>query len=267
MPIRHGRMLVSPFTFYRGPPSSWRPICGTRRQLGSPPSCAATPPAELRNVRPHQHRQAPLTVMDAHRQGPRSEAGSKRTWHRPRTGDGSFQRLLGGSVRNRARTGRAEARDVRAGRRCAPRCLLHASGRSSTPRPRAPGSSAETRWSSGCSRSDSPVITLVAPPGYGKTTVLAQWAERLGPEWRGCRATRPTTTPSRSGPPSPQRSTRSRTWARRRRSCSRPAAAASGRPRLRGCDRADRRADDHRARSPRTRREQRAAMRRWPSSR
>ena len=26
--------------------------------------------------------------------------------------------------------------------------------------------------------SDSPVITLVAPPGYGKTTVLAQWAAR-----------------------------------------------------------------------------------------
>src|SRR2546429_9301074 len=25
-----------------------------------------------------------------------------------------------------------------------------------------------------------PVITAVAPPGYGKTTVLAQWAERIG---------------------------------------------------------------------------------------
>src|SRR6187401_198860 len=29
--------------------------------------------------------------------------------------------------------------------------------------------------------SEASVIALVAPPGYGKTTVLAQWAERLGP--------------------------------------------------------------------------------------
>ncbi|MFL6168192.1 MAG: hypothetical protein ACJ711_00845, partial [Ornithinibacter sp.] len=36
--------------------------------------------------------------------------------------------------------------------------------------------------------SDSPVIMLVAPPGYGKTTVLAQWAERLAPRvaWVSC---------------------------------------------------------------------------------
>jgi LuxR family transcriptional regulator, maltose regulon positive regulatory protein len=36
--------------------------------------------------------------------------------------------------------------------------------------------------------SDSPVIMLVAPPGYGKTTVLAQWAERLGSKvaWVSC---------------------------------------------------------------------------------
>lgn len=39
--------------------------------------------------------------------------------------------------------------------------------------------------------SDSPVITLVAPPGYGKTTVLAQWAEQLGPRvaWVSCEKT------------------------------------------------------------------------------
>jgi LuxR family transcriptional regulator, maltose regulon positive regulatory protein len=33
-----------------------------------------------------------------------------------------------------------------------------------------------------------PVITITAPPGYGKTTLLAQWAERLGPQvtWLSC---------------------------------------------------------------------------------
>ena len=33
-----------------------------------------------------------------------------------------------------------------------------------------------------------PFITVVAPPGYGKTTLLAQWAERLGPRvaWVSC---------------------------------------------------------------------------------
>jgi LuxR family maltose regulon positive regulatory protein len=33
-----------------------------------------------------------------------------------------------------------------------------------------------------------PVITVIAPPGYGKTTVLAQWAERIGPRvaWVSC---------------------------------------------------------------------------------
>ena len=33
-----------------------------------------------------------------------------------------------------------------------------------------------------------PVITVTAPPGYGKTTLMAQWAERLGPRvaWLSC---------------------------------------------------------------------------------
>ena len=33
-----------------------------------------------------------------------------------------------------------------------------------------------------------PFITVVAPPGYGKTTLLAQWAERIGPRvaWVSC---------------------------------------------------------------------------------
>ncbi len=37
-------------------------------------------------------------------------------------------------------------------------------------------------------RSDEPIVTVVAPPGYGKTTVLAQWAALLGPRvaWVSC---------------------------------------------------------------------------------
>jgi LuxR family transcriptional regulator, maltose regulon positive regulatory protein len=33
-----------------------------------------------------------------------------------------------------------------------------------------------------------PIITVIAPPGYGKTTFLAQWAERIGPgvAWISC---------------------------------------------------------------------------------
>src|SRR5450432_85960 len=33
-----------------------------------------------------------------------------------------------------------------------------------------------------------PIITVVAPPGYGKTTLLAQWAERAWPRvaWVSC---------------------------------------------------------------------------------
>src|SRR5262249_61621159 len=33
-----------------------------------------------------------------------------------------------------------------------------------------------------------PVISVTAPPGYGKTTLLAQWAERIGPRtaWLSC---------------------------------------------------------------------------------
>jgi LuxR family maltose regulon positive regulatory protein len=33
-----------------------------------------------------------------------------------------------------------------------------------------------------------PVITVTAPPGYGKTTLMAQWAERIGSRvaWLSC---------------------------------------------------------------------------------
>ena len=35
--------------------------------------------------------------------------------------------------------------------------------------------------------SNEPVITVVAPPGYGKTTFLAQWAQQLGSvAWISC---------------------------------------------------------------------------------
>ena len=37
-------------------------------------------------------------------------------------------------------------------------------------------------------RNGEPVISVVAPPGYGKTTLLAQWAEQMGPRvaWVSC---------------------------------------------------------------------------------
>jgi LuxR family maltose regulon positive regulatory protein len=37
-------------------------------------------------------------------------------------------------------------------------------------------------------RSEEPIVTVVAPPGYGKTTLLAQWAARLGSRvaWVSC---------------------------------------------------------------------------------
>ena len=38
-----------------------------------------------------------------------------------------------------------------------------------------------------------PSICVVAPPGYGKTTLLAQWAERKGRWVGGCRSTTATT--------------------------------------------------------------------------
>jgi LuxR family transcriptional regulator, maltose regulon positive regulatory protein len=40
-----------------------------------------------------------------------------------------------------------------------------------------------------------PVVYVVAPAGYGKTTLLAQWAQRTAHRWVGCRWTSPTTTP------------------------------------------------------------------------
>ena len=54
-----------------------------------------------------------------------------------------------------------------------------------------PGVVARTALLNRLYASDEPVITVVAPPGYGKTTLLAQWAERLGPSvaWVSCEKT------------------------------------------------------------------------------
>ena len=44
------------------------------------------------------------------------------------------------------------------------------------------------------------VISVVAPAGYGKTTLLAQWAERSNRGWDGSASTTVTTTPSSCSP-------------------------------------------------------------------
>jgi len=43
VPLRYGRMLQSPFTFYRGSAGSWRPIWLKRRRPASMSRCAVTP--------------------------------------------------------------------------------------------------------------------------------------------------------------------------------------------------------------------------------
>jgi LuxR family transcriptional regulator, maltose regulon positive regulatory protein len=51
-----------------------------------------------------------------------------------------------------------------------------------------PGIVARTALVDRLAAAQAPVITVVAPPGYGKTTLLAQWAERLWPRvaWVSC---------------------------------------------------------------------------------
>jgi len=51
-----------------------------------------------------------------------------------------------------------------------------------------PGIVARTALVDRLAASQAPVITVVAPPGYGKTTLMAQWAERIGPRvaWVSC---------------------------------------------------------------------------------
>ena len=51
-----------------------------------------------------------------------------------------------------------------------------------------PGIVARTALVDRLATAQAPVITIVAPPGYGKTTLLAQWAERVWPRvaWVSC---------------------------------------------------------------------------------
>jgi LuxR family transcriptional regulator, maltose regulon positive regulatory protein len=51
-----------------------------------------------------------------------------------------------------------------------------------------PGIVARTALVDRLATAHAPVITVVAPPGYGKTTLMAQWAERIGPRvaWVSC---------------------------------------------------------------------------------
>jgi LuxR family transcriptional regulator, maltose regulon positive regulatory protein len=51
-----------------------------------------------------------------------------------------------------------------------------------------PGIVARTALLERLAATTAPVITIIAPPGYGKTTLMAQWAGRLGPQvtWLSC---------------------------------------------------------------------------------
>ena len=51
-----------------------------------------------------------------------------------------------------------------------------------------PGIVARTALVDRLAAAQAPVITVVAPPGYGKTTLMAQWAEQIGPRvaWVSC---------------------------------------------------------------------------------
>jgi LuxR family transcriptional regulator, maltose regulon positive regulatory protein len=55
------------------------------------------------------------------------------------------------------------------------------------PAPR-PGIVVRTALLQRLATAQAPVITVTAPPGYGKTTLMAQWADRLGPRvaWLSC---------------------------------------------------------------------------------
>lgn len=51
-----------------------------------------------------------------------------------------------------------------------------------------PGIVARTALVQRLADAQAPIITVTAPPGYGKTTLMAQWAQRLGSRaaWLSC---------------------------------------------------------------------------------
>ncbi|HXZ76885.1 MAG TPA: LuxR C-terminal-related transcriptional regulator [Streptosporangiaceae bacterium] len=72
--------------------------------------------------------------------------------------------------------------------RAAPRLGFELSESKFHPPEARPGIVARTALVDRLAAAQAPVITVVAPPGYGKSTLMAQWAERLGPRvaWVSC---------------------------------------------------------------------------------
>jgi LuxR family transcriptional regulator, maltose regulon positive regulatory protein len=77
---------------------------------------------------------------------------------------------------------------VISGSRAAPRLGFELSESKFQPPAARPGIVARTALVDRLVTAQAPVITVVAPPGYGKTTLMAQWAERIGPRvaWVSC---------------------------------------------------------------------------------
>jgi LuxR family transcriptional regulator, maltose regulon positive regulatory protein len=77
---------------------------------------------------------------------------------------------------------------VISGSRAAPRLGFELSESKFQPPAARPGIVARTALVDRLVAAQAPVITVVAPPGYGKTTLMAQWAERIGSRvaWVSC---------------------------------------------------------------------------------
>jgi LuxR family transcriptional regulator, maltose regulon positive regulatory protein len=77
---------------------------------------------------------------------------------------------------------------VISGSRAVPRLGFELSESKFQPPAARPGIVARTALVDRLVGAQAPVITVVAPPGYGKTTLLAQWAQRIGPRvaWVSC---------------------------------------------------------------------------------
>ena len=73
-------------------------------------------------------------------------------------------------------------------RAAAPRPAFHLSETKFQPLAARAGIVARTALVDRLAGAQAPVITVIAPPGYGKTTLMAQWAQRIGPRvaWVSC---------------------------------------------------------------------------------